>query len=171
MNIFALDLDVQKAADYLKDFEELEGRGKRSVLKLSNGGSLTLIDDSYSGQPEAMKIAISGLSNTKTTGKRIAIIGKMGELGDFSKEKHIEVGQALSSSKVDIVIGVCEETKDVLAQLPSKIEQHFFENYEGVSELLINKLLQNNDTVLIKGARYSSELYKIAESLIKNGTN
>ena len=40
---------------------------------------------------------------------------------------------------------------------------------DGLDEFLLNKLLQNNDIVLIKGARYSSKLYQVAESLIRLG--
>ena len=68
-----------------------------------------------------------------------------------------------------MAVGVCPEMKDMLAQLPDSIEQHYFENKDGVDEFLLNNLLQNNDTVLIKGARYSSELYKVTEALIKKG--
>ena len=57
----------------------------------------------------------------------------------------------------------------VQKQLPERIERHYFENKDGLDEFLLNKLLQNNDIVLIKGARYSSELYKVTESLIKHG--
>ena len=57
----------------------------------------------------------------------------------------------------------------MLAQVPDSKEKHYFENKEGLDEFLLNKLLQNNDIVLIKGARYSSKLYQVAESLIKQG--
>ncbi len=163
-----LGLDVAKAASYLKDFGALEGRGKHWKLKFSKG-DYTLIDDSYSGQPEAMKFAIQSLDKMKTEGRKIVVLGKMAELGDFSKQKHIEIGEALAQSDVDIVIGVCPETKDMLAQLPANKKQFYFENKDGVSDFLLNKCLQNKDTVLIKGARYSSELYKVAEELIRQG--
>ncbi len=164
--IDALGLNLTEAANYLKEFEELPGRGKRSVLKLPNGGAYTLIDDSYSGQPEAMKLAILSLGAVKTEGRKIAVVGKMAELGSFSEEKHIEIGKVLAGTDIDIVIGVKPETKDVLAQLPSRMEQHYFENKDGLYEFLVNKLLQNGDILLIKGARYSSELYKVVESLL-----
>jgi hypothetical protein len=38
-----------------------------------------------------------------------------------------------------------------------------------VEDFLQNKLLQNGDILLIKGARYSSELYKVTETLLKGG--
>ncbi|MBQ8481300.1 MAG: UDP-N-acetylmuramoyl-tripeptide--D-alanyl-D-alanine ligase [Alphaproteobacteria bacterium] len=163
-----LGLDVQKAASYIKDFGALEGRGKRHTLSLSDG-SYTLIDDSYSGQPEAMIMAINNLSKMQTKGRKIAVLGKMAELGETSRERHKEVGRVLAQSNVDIVVGVCPETKDMLAQLPVDKEQYYFASKDGIAEFLLNKLLQNGDTILIKGARYSSQVYKITEELIKRG--
>ena len=164
-----LGLDVQKAQDEIKNFGALDGRGKQHMLHLPAGGSYTLIDDSYSGQPEAMKLAIKALAAMKNTGRKIAVIGKMAELGETSQAQHREVGQVAAAADIDIVIGICPETKDVLAQLPESMQRFYFENKEGLDEFLLNKLLQNNDIVLIKGARYSSKLYQVAEALIKRG--
>ena len=100
-------------------------------------------------------------------GRRIAVLGKMAELGDTSLAQHIAVGKLAAECKIDVVVGVKPEMKDMLAQLPPQTEQYYFENREGVVEFLQNKLLQNNDILLIKGARYSSELYKVTEALLK----
>ena len=166
-----LGLDVAQAAAYLKDFGSLPGRGQRLKLRLPDGrGIYTLIDDSYSGQPESMKLAIENLSRVQACpGRKIAVLGKMAELGAASREKHIEIGQAVDAADVDIVIGVCPEMKDMLAQLDAGQEQYYFENKEGLDEFLLNNLLQNNDIVLIKGARYSSKLYQVTESLVEKG--
>lgn len=166
--IQALGLDVQKAASYIKDFSALDGRGKRHVLKLPTG-SYTLIDDSYSGQPEAMIMAINNLNKIKTQGRKIAVLGKMAELGSTSQARHIEIGKILAQSDIDIVIGVCQETQDMLNQLPENKQRHYFASQEEVADFLLNKLLQNGDTILIKGARYSSQVYKIVEKLLKQG--
>ena len=166
-----LGLDIEQAAAMLKDFGALPGRGRKYELKLPAGGTFVLIDDSYSGQPEAMRLAIESLGKMprKNGGRKIAVLGKMAELGDLSKEKHIEIGQALRQADVDVVIGVCPEMKDMLMQLDSGKEAHYFENKDGLDEFLLNNLLQNNDIVLIKGARYSSKLYQVAEALIQKG--
>ena len=163
----ALKLDLNKAAAALKDFGALDGRGKKHILNLSASGTYTLIDDSYSGQPEAMKIAIKSLDEMPCKGRKIAVLGKMAELGNTSKAQHIAIGKLLAETGIDIVVGVCPEMKDMLAQLPDRIEQYYFENKEGIAEFLKNKLLQNNDILLIKGARYSSELYKVTDTLLK----
>ena len=105
----------------------------------------------------------------QSKGRKIAVLGKMAELGETSQARHKEVGQVLAQSNIDIVIGVCPETKDMLAQLPTDKEQYYFDTKDGVAEFLLNKLLQNGDTVLIKGARYSSQVYKITEELLRQG--
>lgn len=170
LNVVALlGLDVRKAAAEIEHFGALPGRGKISELKFAKG-VYTLVDDSYSGQPEAMKLAIKALDKMPCKGKKIAVLGKMAELGDTSKQQHIEVGKVVAHAHIDVVIGVCEEMKDMLAQIKDGRETMFFENKEGLSDFLLNKVLQNNDIVLIKGARYSSKLYQVADELLKQGS-
>ena len=45
----------------------------------------------------------------------------------------------------------------------------FYSSFAAVSSFLLNQLLQNEDIVLIKGARYSSKLYQVADELIEKG--
>ena len=168
--IEVLGLDVKKAAKYVKDFKALEGRGKQYKLTLENGDTFTLIDDSYSGQPEAMKLAIKSLSDTQTTHRKIAVLGKMAELGALSQEKHIEIGNIVEQSDIDIVVGVCPEMKDMLDCVSDDKEKYYFENKEPLVDFLLNKLLQKDDIILIKGARYSSKLYQVVQELIKKGS-
>ena len=165
----ALGLDIKKAAEFVKDFEALDGRGKHHKLKLADGNFYTLIDDSYSGQPEAMKIAIETLDKIKTNNRKIVVLGKMAELGRFSDENHVKIGKTLDKTDIDVVIGVCPEMKAMLSCILSNKEKYYFENKDKVAEFLLNNLLQKDDIVLIKGARYSSKLYQVAEELINKG--
>ncbi len=166
-----LGLDFKQTAEHLSSFNALPGRGAKYNLSLPKGGKYTLIDDSYSGQPEAMMIAIKTLDKIPHSGRKIVVLGKMAELGDTSLSRHIEVGKILADTSIDVVVGVCPEMKDMLAQLPKDREQYYFENKDGLDEFLLNNLLQNNDIVLIKGARYSSELYQVTDILLEKGKN
>ena len=159
-----LGLDLANAITAVNAFSAPDGRGKKHSITLGNKHIL-LIDESYSGQPEAMKFAIQNLAKQK--GRKIAVIGKMAELGDYSKQAHIEIGQVLAENNIDVVIGVCAETKDVLAQLPPTMIQKYFPTYEGITDYLKNDLLQDGDVILIKGAHYSSQVYRVAQDLIK----
>ena len=57
----------------------------------------------------------------------------------------------------------------MLAQISPNKQKYYFENKDGLDEFLLNKVLQNNDIVLIKGARYSSKLYQVTENLLTKG--
>lgn len=162
--IKALGLPLDKAVQAINNFSAPEGRGKKYHIVL-NGKQITLIDNSYSGGPDATVMAVNSLGQLKVQGRKIAVIGKMAELGDYTKEAHIRVGKALKENQIDVVIGVCAETKDMLAELPASVEQHYFETVDGVSEFLQDKILQNGDAVLIKGSHYSSQVYKVAAYL------
>ena len=158
----ALGLPLDKAVVAINNFSAPEGRGKKFNVSL-NGKHITLIDNSYSGGPDATVMAVNSLGKQK--GRKIAVIGKMAELGDYTKEAHIRVGKALKENDIDVVIGVCEETKDMLSELGNKTEQYYFPSIEGVSDFLQNKVLKDGDVVLIKGSHYSSQVYKAANDL------
>ena len=166
---YSLGLDIVKVVSLLKDFQALEGRGKEHKLKLENGSEFTLIDDSYSGQPQSMQFALKQLSKKKSSGRKIAVLGKMAELGDISKQEHINIGKLIAELDINVVVGVCPDMKDMLAQLPAEIEQHYFESKDGLGEELYKNILQKNDIVLIKGARYSSRVFEVAKFLIDSG--
>lgn len=162
--IQALDLPLNPAVDAINAFTAPEGRGKKYQINL-NGKKFLLIDNSYSGGPDATVMAVNSLGALEVKGRKIAVLGKMAELGDYTKEAHKRVGEALRNNHIDVVIGVCEETKDILSELDAHTEQHYFDNIDGVSEFLQNDILQNGDAVLIKGSHYSSQVYKAAADL------
>lgn len=160
--IEGLGLPLAPAVEAINNFSAPEGRGKRFQIDL-NGKHITLIDNSYSGGPDATVLAVNSLGKQK--GRKVAVIGKMAELGDYTKEAHIRVGKALKENDIDVVIGVCEETKDMLSELGEKTEHYYFPSIEGVSDFLQKDVLKDGDTVLIKGSHYSSQVYKAANDL------
>ena len=159
-----LGLDLNTAAAVANAFMPPEGRGKKYRLNIG-GRKVILVDDSYSGQPEAVKLALRALAKMPVRGKRIAVLGKMAELGDYSRQAHIEVGREMAAAGIDAAVGVCEETKDILAQLPAGTAQYYFPDNKGVADFLMRELLQDGDAVLVKGAHYSSRVFEIADAL------
>ncbi len=161
-----LGLDLDKAVAAINVFVPPEGRGRKYFLNL-DGRKVILIDDSYSGQPEAVKLALRALAKMPARGRRIAVLGKMAELGDYSRSAHIDVGREAAAARIDVVVGVCEESKDILAQLPSGTLRYYFPNNQGVADFLLYELLRDGDVLLIKGAHYSSRVFEIADVLKK----
>ncbi|MGI6525687.1 MAG: UDP-N-acetylmuramoyl-tripeptide--D-alanyl-D-alanine ligase [Bdellovibrionota bacterium] len=164
----ALNLDIAKALQAISSFSPLKGRGKVSKITIPQGAAITLIDDSYNGQPEAVRQAIQTLSMMKCPegARKIAIIGRMMELGESSEEEHRAVGRVLAESTVDIVIGIGEETKAMLAEVPSPKDKIFQESVDGLFEVLTTKLLKEGDIVLIKGSHYASRVFELSEKFL-----
>jgi len=65
--------------------------------------SSTIIDDSYNSNPASAKAALDLLSELKTDGRKIAILGNMNELGEIEKDVHRELG-AYAKGKCDVAI-------------------------------------------------------------------
>ena len=165
----ALGLDVGEALDSIAHCPPPKGRGKISTVTLDSGFDITVIDDSYNAQPEAMRYAISSLKDIPKHGARkIALLGKMTEIGDGSKQEHLSLGRALSDSDVDVVIGVGPETKFMFEEIPDSVTKIYKDTIEGLYDELVGSILRPQDILLIKGAHYSSRVFEIAERLLKS---
>ncbi len=65
----------------------------------------TIIDDTYNSSPEAAIAALAALTDAPFTGRRIAILGSMNELGPDSPRYHEQVGEAAAGVDLLITIG------------------------------------------------------------------
>ncbi|HSX05468.1 MAG TPA: Mur ligase family protein, partial [Candidatus Saccharimonadales bacterium] len=74
----------------------------------------TLIDDTYNASPIAVKAALDVVYAARVP-QRIAILGSMNELGDYSPEAHREVGAYCNPKKLDLVVTVGDDAKKWLA--------------------------------------------------------
>ncbi len=133
-----------------------KGRG----TLLEKGGVL-YVDDSYNASPEAVKAALNALP--KASGKKIAVLGEMKELGKFSEEAHLSVG-SYALDKLDLLIGYGPEAK-VMADLWVKKGRRA-DWYDSRSETLdaLKASIEPGDVVLIKGSN-SCRLWELLEAL------
>lgn len=164
----ALRLDVTEAAAQLQHLTALEGRGKSYTLPLPQGGEFTLIDDSYTGQPDAMILAANTLAQwpLPAGGRRLALLGQMAELGAISVTEHQRVGKTLAALPIHMVWGVGERIQDTLHQLPTSITQRYSENHESIAEALLQDTLRPGDVLLVKGAHYSSRVFEVVKKIL-----
>ncbi|MDD3029262.1 MAG: UDP-N-acetylmuramoyl-tripeptide--D-alanyl-D-alanine ligase [Alphaproteobacteria bacterium] len=164
---YTLGLDIDTALDAITDFFPPKGRGKTSRVVLDGARTITLIDDSYNGQPEAVRYAIASLASMpRRHGRKIALLGKMAEIGARSEDEHRSIGTQLAATDIDIVIGVGDETKALLDAVPETKTKIFRETACGLLEELETSLLQDGDLLLIKGAHYASRVFEIAAGLL-----
>ena len=72
---------------------------------------ITVIDDSYNASPDSIKSGIGVLMAVKSTGKKIAVLADMLELGERSAQAHLELGAYAAASGVDAVVTVGREAE------------------------------------------------------------
>ena len=145
-----LNIPVEEIKKGIKQFELTKMR--LDIQKSEYG--YTIINDCYNANYDSMKAALDCLK--KMQGERkIAVLGDMGELGEYSKELHEKVGKVVAEDNVDILITVGTEAKQI-AETARKngVERtySFDESKDAIDKL--KKILAVNDIVLIKASHY-----------------
>jgi UDP-N-acetylmuramoyl-tripeptide--D-alanyl-D-alanine ligase len=111
----------------------------------------TVIDDSYNASPASMVAALDLLA--ECSGRRIAVLGHMRELGAAEEEGHMQVG-AHAASRCDILITVGEEARPIAlaARQAGHTDVREVESPEG-AEAVLNDELREGDVCLVKASR------------------
>ena len=121
---------------------------------LLNTGSMTVIDDCYNANPVSMKASIDVLATAE--GRKIAVLGDMGELGENEKKLHYEVGEYLAKKEIDVLFCAGELSEEIAkaAQKESKTcEVYYFKTRDALLEQLL-PFLKKGDTVLVKASHF-----------------
>lgn len=116
-----------------------------------------LIDDSYNANPGSMEAALNLLK--ARTGRKVAILGTMRELGANEVMYHQQVG-LLAHQVADLVIGVGELTEHYQPL------HHFSSSDEAAKGIF--SYLKEGDSILVKGSR-GVRMEKVVEEIIKHG--
>ena len=141
----ALNVPMEKIAAGLERFGGVSGRLQR---KAGLCGSV-LIDDTYNANPASMRAAISVLA--QAAGKRVLVIGDMGELGEDAAVLHAEMGAEARRVGVEKLYALGALSRNAVREFGSGA-QHF-ESVEDLQNALKNEL-DANTTVLVKGSRF-----------------
>ena len=142
----------QQALRQLQDFRlEQAGRGRVSEIALADGGSLTLIDESYNANPASVRAALENLALYPGENRKIAVLGDMLELGDYSEELHKQLAGPLLEAGIDQAFLCGPQMKFLHEQLPVDIRGGYGEDSAKLEPTLL-ALLQAGDVVMIKGS-------------------
>jgi UDP-N-acetylmuramoyl-tripeptide--D-alanyl-D-alanine ligase len=126
--------------------------GGRMQTKTVDG--ILFIDDSYNANPDSMKAGLGTLAALKSNGKKIAVLGRMGELGVHAEAGHRGIGQYASGLGLTALLTVGEEAALIsdAAKAGGMTETLNFLSHEECAAHL-KKMLQPGDAVLLKGSR------------------
>jgi UDP-N-acetylmuramoyl-tripeptide--D-alanyl-D-alanine ligase len=142
---FALDISHRSIVAGLTGFTGTQGRLQR---KPALHGS-TFIDDTYNANPDSVKAALAVLS--QQPGKKVLVLGDMGELGSDAAAMHAQIGLAARAAGVDRLLALGDLTKETVGAFGTGA-MHF----ERIQELLaeLENELTDETTVLVKGSRF-----------------
>lgn len=148
-----------------KGIESLEAISGR--FKMIETDSLLIVDDCYNANPMSMKASLNVLHDG--AGRRVAILGDMGELGADEIRLHEEVGAHAASCGIDYCICV-GELSAYMAQAAKKTAPDFDVIHMNTREELLTHLsefVQKGDTVLVKASHFMKfeEVVKALEEL------
>ena len=134
-------------------------------LEQKNIRGIHVIDDSYNANPDSMVAALRTLAQMPATGQRIAVLGRMGELGAEAERGHRQAGEAAGLLKIDCVVGVGKDAAWIAQSARVNGVGHVFQvGSTKEAAGLLRTLAQPGDVLLVKGSR-SSHMEKIVEGL------
>lgn len=144
------EVDMLDILDGIANFELT----KRRMQVEKNNNGVTIINDCYNANYDSMKAALEYLGKINAN-KKIAVLGDMLELGEFSKGLHEQVGEEVEKNNIDILITVGNLSKDIANKAIEKgfeKENLFICNNNKEAVEYINRLAKKGDAVLLKAS-------------------
>lgn len=140
-----LNIPLATIAEGLEKFTGVAGRLQ---FKYALHGA-SLIDDTYNANPSSMRAAISVLA--QAGGKRILVLGDMGELGSEAAHFHAEIGAEARRAGIERLYALGILSVNAVREFGSGARH--FGKIEDLQDALENEL-DANTTVLVKGSRF-----------------
>lgn len=132
-------------------------RGVHGRLAMRRGQEdVWLIDDTYNANPQSMQVALNFLAGVPGTGRHIAVLGDMLELGEDGPTFHQEIGSLVSQTNVHTLIALGPAAEHIArgahqAGMEHDRIHHTTRQQDVLS--LLTQLMQPQDVVLFKGSR------------------
>lgn len=126
-----------------------------------------IIDDTYNASPVAVERALQTLKEVRTVGRKIAVLGDMMELGQYSVAQHEKLGH-MAAGIVDLLITVGIRARGIAdgalgAGLPESKVRQYEDAHRAGNEL--ESFLGEDDIVLVKGSQ-SIRAERIVEEIM-----
>lgn len=137
----ALEVDVGAMARRAPEITFSRLRGERLELP----GGIAILNDCYNANPVSMRAALDNLAATRATGRRIAVLGGMAELGPDWAAYHHEIGAHARQLGIDAILGVGELAREYAAD-------EWASDPEAAVPIA-ERMIGDGDVVLVKGSR------------------
>jgi UDP-N-acetylmuramoyl-tripeptide--D-alanyl-D-alanine ligase len=160
----AVDADLGLAGLALADLSPPEGRGQRTTVTTRDGAFL-VIDESYNANPASMRAAIEllGAQLVARTGRRIAVLGDMLEMGDESPAFHKALAAIVDAADVDLVFCCGPHMKSLADALSPTVLGAWTEDSASLVRAVVAEA-RPDDVFMIKGS-LGSRMAPIVQAL------
>ncbi len=157
----SMHMSMEEIKRGIETAQALKGR-----FRIIRKNGIIVADDCYNANPVSMKASLGILHETQ--GRKVAILGDMGELGEREEELHAEVGAYAGSLDIQLCICVgalCSRLAKAAKAAAPDMEIHVF---SGVEETLreLPSLIRQGDNVLVK-ASHAMHFEQIVDALTK----
>lgn len=139
-----LGISIDNIKDGILNFSLTKNR-----MEILNLDGITVISDCYNANFDSMKASIESLS--KMNGRKIAVLGDMLELGDYSSDLHFNVGLEVLKNNIDVLITVGEQAKNIILGANGVKESYSFDNNRDAI-LFIKSFISSGDVILVKAS-------------------
>ncbi|CAD7023685.1 UDP-N-acetylmuramoylalanyl-D-glutamyl-2, 6-diaminopimelate--D-alanyl-D-alanine ligase [Pseudorhizobium endolithicum] len=159
--------DRSQAVSALAELRPVKGRGEQHRLGIGEG-ILTLIDESYNANPASMRAAIALLAaaEPKASGRRVAVLGDMLEMGEFSAKVHEELAGPLLAAGIEHVWLAGPEMAALRDALPDSVHVEYRATMEELRDHAVRNVLPG-DVLMVKSS-LGIGFGKIVSALIDN---
>ena len=159
-----LNIENEEIIQGIKKFELTKKR--MEIIELKN--NITLINDTYNASYESITASLKYMT-TLNKKRKIAVLGDVLELGEFSKELHEKIGEEVVKNKIDMLICTGENAKFIVEKVKEKgmpCENIYYEENNEKIILRIEKEMKQEDVILVKASK-AMKFYNIAGELTK----
>lgn len=153
--------------DIARGLEETEGSGMRMEI-VHAGNGVTVINDAYNANPDSMRASLTTLATLEAPGRRIAVLGDMGELGDDEYQLHVDVGTFAAQMGLDMIICIGTLSLGIKSgALAADMDSARVKSFTGIEEAqqFLDKYVEEGDIVLVKASRFM-ELERIVQGIV-----
>jgi len=141
----ALDIPTAAIARGLTQFSGVAGR----LQHKSGQKGMQIIDDTYNANPASMLAAIAVLA--QYPGRRVLVLGDMGELGGDAAGLHAQVGEAAKRAGIDALYAMGELSRGMVRAF-GEGGRHFDD--ADALKIALHPELKAGTTLLVKGSRF-----------------
>ena len=142
-------LTEKEIIDGVAKYKNFSGRLETKIIK----GNIILIDDTYNASIDSMKSGLVTVNELE--GKRkIAVLGDMLELGEFSQKIHLEVGEIFKTVSYDILYTLGNEAKNIALNAKKYMKNKKIISFDSIEELEENLKLEmkSGDIIYFKAS-------------------